>query len=404
MIRLPSIVALLSLALTAQTAAARIGVGDLTPPITLEALTNVPDEAPAHDALSWDHFDGQTVVLEFWGTWCGPCVAAIPHLNELAEATAGEDVAFLAVTFEETGIVEKFLDKMEMNSWIGHDTDRSMVEAFGVRAWPTTFIVRDGVVLERTHPMQLTGDRLLKLARADAASTAEAAGVAADQAATEAPSAPEPEEAPETAPIFEITVRPTPESDRGLSTGRRGPTDFHATGASLSGLARLLWSEHDFHDVRLDRDERYDIAVSAPNSDIEHVRAIVAAELGFAATLETRTMEGYTARLAPGGIRLDPGLTESVSGSMFRDIEQAIEVTGVSQPVGFLFDLIRNRHDAPIEDETGIDADRLFFIQLTLPREPEAMIAALREQTGIVLTPAKLDREVVVLRAIASGE
>ena len=60
---------------------------------------------------------------------------------------------------------------------------------------------------------------------------------------------------------------------------------------------------------------------------------------------------------------------------------------------------------APIDDETGIGEDRYFFLnELRLPRDASALIQELRAQTGIVLTPARLEREVAVIRSAADED
>ena len=91
-------------------------VGEPAPAIELEGLLHAPE----------GDLKGNVVVLEFWATWCGPCIAAIPHLNALTEEFKGKPVRFISVTDEDETKVRKFLEKRTMSSWIGLDTDRSM--------------------------------------------------------------------------------------------------------------------------------------------------------------------------------------------------------------------------------------------------------------------------------------
>jgi cytochrome c biogenesis protein CcmG/thiol:disulfide interchange protein DsbE len=47
--------------------------------------------------LTLEHLKGKIVVLDFWATWCGPCIASIPHTNEMMEQYAGKGVVFIGV-------------------------------------------------------------------------------------------------------------------------------------------------------------------------------------------------------------------------------------------------------------------------------------------------------------------
>ena len=60
-----------------------------------------------------DSLKGKVVVLEFWTTWCGPCVAAIPHLNELSEKYADKPVQFIAISFSLVDAVRTAASKDE---------------------------------------------------------------------------------------------------------------------------------------------------------------------------------------------------------------------------------------------------------------------------------------------------
>src|SRR5437764_5462158 len=69
----------------------------------LKAGSNAPElgvakllQAPEQTKADWDHLKGNVVVLEFWATWCAPCIAAMPHLNDLAEKFKDKPVRFIA--------------------------------------------------------------------------------------------------------------------------------------------------------------------------------------------------------------------------------------------------------------------------------------------------------------------
>ena len=79
----------------------------------------IDQPAPTIEVSEWisgtpekeNGFSGKNVILEFWGTHCGPCIAAIPHLNELVATYGSKDTLFVSLTREEPHTIERFLEK-----------------------------------------------------------------------------------------------------------------------------------------------------------------------------------------------------------------------------------------------------------------------------------------------------
>jgi thiol-disulfide isomerase/thioredoxin len=137
-----------------------VSVGDAAPPLNLEGLLQAPDGA----SVNWEDLKGSAVIVEFWGTWCKPCVRMIPHINELAEEFKDHPVRFVSITFEDTDKINPFLERTPMNSWIGLDTNRDTITAYGVRAWPTTVLVdAQGIIRSITHPNNIDKRTVLDL-------------------------------------------------------------------------------------------------------------------------------------------------------------------------------------------------------------------------------------------------
>ncbi len=110
---------------------------------------------------------GKYYVVEFWATWCAPCITVMPHLSKLAQQYKGR-VDFIGVSVREQGddipklvrvFVEKQGDKMAYN--VARDTPddtmfNSWMTASGKAGIPASFLVDgEGIVLWIGHPLDL---------------------------------------------------------------------------------------------------------------------------------------------------------------------------------------------------------------------------------------------------------
>ena len=93
---------------------------------------------------------GVPYVLNFWATWCPPCKAELPELNEFANAHT-EDVQFFAINIEESeNTITDFLQNNGYSLPVLLDADGSISQEFRVRAVPTTIVVdSQGVIRYR---------------------------------------------------------------------------------------------------------------------------------------------------------------------------------------------------------------------------------------------------------------
>jgi thiol-disulfide isomerase/thioredoxin len=99
---------------------------------------------------------GKVVFLEFWATWCQPCVAGIPHVNRVIDSVKGEPVVFLSVTDEPADMIETFRKTHEMKAWVGVDEARSSLKAFHVLSRPAGYLIgKDGTLLASIFPDDL---------------------------------------------------------------------------------------------------------------------------------------------------------------------------------------------------------------------------------------------------------
>lgn len=138
-----------------------LDVGATVTPQALAELEWIRGEAPA----AWE--PGKLYILECWATWCGPCIAAIPKLNELHANHEAKGLRIIGVNVWEDGIdkVREFVasrgDGMSYPiayTGRGGAFETAWLTPAGVRGIPHAFVVRDGTLLLKTHPSYLTDE------------------------------------------------------------------------------------------------------------------------------------------------------------------------------------------------------------------------------------------------------
>ena len=121
----------------------------------------VGSNAPAIQIDEWitpqpprqSDLNGRVYVLEFWATWCPPCVQSIPHMIELADKYKDKAVPFIALSTDSSSEPVKTMVKdKSINYYVGMDNGLS--DKFSIRGVPSAFIIgRGGQVVWKGHPM-----------------------------------------------------------------------------------------------------------------------------------------------------------------------------------------------------------------------------------------------------------
>ncbi|MEH7176727.1 thiol-disulfide oxidoreductase ResA [Neobacillus vireti] len=95
-------------------------------------------------------YKGQGVFLNFWGTWCKPCEAEMPYINNQYNHFKDSGVQVLAVNVSESELaVNHFAERKKLDFPIVIDTDGQVQTAYGINPLPATFLIdKDGKVVK----------------------------------------------------------------------------------------------------------------------------------------------------------------------------------------------------------------------------------------------------------------
>jgi thiol-disulfide isomerase/thioredoxin len=100
---------------------------------------------------------GKFLVIDFWATWCAPCIASFPTLNRLESAFADRPIAFYSVTYESPSKIQPVLDQHPLETTIGFDNDFATFSAFKAWGIPAIYIFNpEGRLVSALHPEDLT--------------------------------------------------------------------------------------------------------------------------------------------------------------------------------------------------------------------------------------------------------
>ncbi|MBU8908716.1 peroxiredoxin family protein [Desertibacillus haloalkaliphilus] len=112
--------------------------GNLAPDFELETLEG--------EALRLSDFRGEKVILNLWATWCPPCRAEMPHMQDFYEKNKDQDMTILAVNLttqeRNTSAVEPFVyDEFQLTFPVVLDVDGDVGTMYQAYSIPTTYII-----------------------------------------------------------------------------------------------------------------------------------------------------------------------------------------------------------------------------------------------------------------------
>ena len=124
---------------------AQLKPGQPAPDFTLDDLQG--------QSVSLSDFKGQAVFLDFWASWCGPCIGAVPHLEELKQRTRDQKVVFLNISLDSADEWHQAVDEHGLTvvhvrspgGWLA-----AVAQLYQIRGIPTYLLVGpDGLLAGR---------------------------------------------------------------------------------------------------------------------------------------------------------------------------------------------------------------------------------------------------------------
>jgi len=117
------------------TGGCQLGVGDAVPDWTLNDLQGRPH--------TFSSYAGHVVVLDFWATWCPPCLAVGPHMQAIQKKYADRGVAVLAVHYDNEGEPKRYM-KQHRYTFTALNDGTAVAQKLGVSKIPTIMVVGPG--------------------------------------------------------------------------------------------------------------------------------------------------------------------------------------------------------------------------------------------------------------------
>lgn len=132
-------------------------VGDEAPDFQLTQISNNNDL----ETIKLSDYEGKGVMLNFWATYCKPCEAEMPYMEQLYPEYQEKGVEIVAVNLDAAPlVVHNFIDKYDLTFPIPHDNKGDVMDLYKIGPIPSTFFIGpDGKIVDKVEGA-LTLDKL----------------------------------------------------------------------------------------------------------------------------------------------------------------------------------------------------------------------------------------------------
>ena len=354
-------------------------------------------QAPLGARADWASLKGKVVVLEFWATWCSPCVASLPHLNQLVESLDPAKFQFISIDDEEQKAVETFLSRKKTSGWVGVDTSGSVFAWYGIKSRPTTVMVDgNGKIVAVTE--------IDSVSAADLRAVADGKNVAfkpvSEITESSVPSNPDAERS-----LFAVSVsKASPDAKTAIA--KHPPTGTDLLGEDADGLMTNVFNAFENRYVLKDPlpEGRYDVRVNSvdvPQTVIDPVvQQAVLAALHLQIQSKTVTRPAYILRATDASKKLlsPSASTHAVKRGYWHG--NFLLMNGTMDDLAYV---LATGLENPVLNETGIDGT--YDARFKVPGgDVDSLNAVLKETLGLELVPGNQEMSMTVLEVSKQEE
>ena len=120
---------------------------------------NLPSIYPDKPSISLQELAGKTVYIDFWASWCAPCLISLPLYNDMYHRYKDQGLEVLAISVDnpvEEGL--EFLEDTPLDFLIPSDPEGETAELFQVIGMPTSYLISPDGEVKLVHMGFLNGD------------------------------------------------------------------------------------------------------------------------------------------------------------------------------------------------------------------------------------------------------